>query len=233
MMINENSMRKADSLRTSFIPENPPKMLSRIVRRRALLLLRNTNASKSRNQIQRRTLVSAPKPGDGPLMERRPDRELPNVEGFRWLRTFPIFLALIALSSVAIFNYQKLSSPVVASSLYALRTNKKARELLGDEIYFKHQIPWISGEMNQLRGRIDISFSVKGKRSTGVMRFASVRPSAKAMFETTEWSLEMPDGTRVDLLDGGDPFKGIAGYSMDEDERDAALEARGFRQQLK
>ena len=29
-------------------------------------------------QIQKRTLVSAPKPGDGPLMERRPDRELPS-----------------------------------------------------------------------------------------------------------------------------------------------------------
>ncbi|KAJ8114820.1 hypothetical protein ONZ43_g4812 [Nemania bipapillata] len=126
-----------------------------------------------------------------------------------------------------------MSSPVVASTLYALRTNKKARELLGDEIYFKQQIPWISGEMNQLRGRIDINFAVKGSRSTGVMRFASVRPSARAMFETTEWSLEMPDGTRVDLLDGSDPFKGISGYSMDEEERDEALETRGFRQQIK
>ncbi|KAH8163181.1 hypothetical protein CIB48_g5086 [Xylaria polymorpha] len=119
----------------------------------------------------------------------------------------PIFVALITLSSVAIFNYQKLSSPVVASTLYALRTNQRARELLGDEIYFKHQIPWISGEMNQLRGRIDISFAVKGTRSTGIMRFASVRPSARAMFETTEWSLETPDGARIDLLEGGDPFK--------------------------
>ncbi|KAI0556246.1 DUF1783-domain-containing protein [Xylaria curta] len=208
-------------------------MLSRIVRRRALLLLRKPNGSTTRNIVQRRTLISAPKPGDGPLMERRPDRELPNVDGFRWSRTLPIFLALIALSSVAIFNYQKLSSPVVASTLYALRTNKRARELLGDEIYFKHQIPWISGEMNQLRGRIDISFAVKGTRSTGVMRFASVRPSARAMFETTEWSLETADGTRIDLLDGGDPFKGIAGYSMDEEEREAALETRGFRQQIK
>ncbi|KAI1425558.1 DUF1783-domain-containing protein [Xylaria sp. FL1777] len=208
-------------------------MLSRIVRRRALLLLRDPKTSKARNLVQRRTLISAPKPGDGPLMERRPDRELPNIDGFRWWRTLPIFLALIAASSVAIFNYQKLSSPVVASTLYALRTNKRARELLGDEIYFKHQIPWISGEMNQLRGRIDISFAVKGTRSAGVMRFASVRPSARAMFETTEWSLETSDGTRVDLLDGGNPFKGITSYPMDEEEREAALETRGFRQQLK
>ncbi|KAI0186585.1 cytochrome oxidase complex assembly protein 1-domain-containing protein [Xylaria flabelliformis] len=208
-------------------------MLSRIIRRRVLLFLRKPNSSTMRNLVQRRTLISAPKPGDGPLMERRPDRELPNTDGFRWSRTLPIFLALIALSSVAIFNYQKLSSPVVASTLYALRTNKRARELLGDEIYFKHQIPWISGEMNQLRGRIDISFAVKGTRTTGVMRFASIRPSARAMFETTEWSLETADGTRIDLLDGGDPFKGIAGYSMDKEEREAALETRGFRQQVK
>ncbi|KAI0910225.1 DUF1783-domain-containing protein [Ustulina deusta] len=205
-------------------------MLSRIVRRRALLLLRHPDAARARNLVQRRTLISAPKPGDGPLMERRPDRELPNIDGFRWWRTLPIFLALIAASSLAIFNYQKLSSPVVASTLYALRTNRRARELLGDEIYFRSQIPWISGEMNQLRGRIDISFAVKGTRSAGVMRFASVRPSARAMFETTEWSLETPDGTRIDLLDGGDPFKAIAGYPMDEEEREAT---RGFRQQIK
>ncbi|KAI0402101.1 DUF1783-domain-containing protein [Xylaria palmicola] len=208
-------------------------MLSRIVRSRALLLLRNQNASTTRTLVQRRTLISAPKPGDGPLMERRPDRELPSIEGFRWGRTLPIFLALIALSSVAIFNYQKLSSPVVSSTLYALRTNRRARELLGDEIYFRRQIPWISGEMNQLRGRIDISFAVKGTRGEGVMRFASVRPSPRGMFETTEWSLVTADGTHLDLLDGGDPFKAIAGHSMDEDELAAAQETRGFRQQVK
>ncbi|KAI1646511.1 DUF1783-domain-containing protein [Daldinia loculata] len=205
-------------------------MWSRLVRRRALLLLRNQSAS-TRSQIQRRTLVSAPKPGDGPLMERRPDRELPSINTFRWARTFPIFLALIAASSVAIFNYQKLSSPIVASTLYALRTSPRARELLGDEIYFKHQIPWIAGEMNQLRGRIDIRFPVKGTRSAAVMRFASFRPTPKGVFETTEWSLETPDGRKIDLLEGDDPFRAAPAFPMDEEEREEAT--RGFRQQLK
>ncbi|KAI0378331.1 DUF1783-domain-containing protein [Hypomontagnella monticulosa] len=205
-------------------------MWSRIVRRRAPKILRN-RCTTAQNQIQRRTLVSAPKPGDGPLMERRPDRELPNINGFRWGRTLPIFLVIIAASSVAIFNYQKLSSPVVASTLYALRTNQRARDLLGDEIYFKHQIPWIAGEMNQLRGRIDIRFPVKGTRSTAVMRFASFRPTPKGVFETTEWSLETPDGTKIDLLDGDDPFRAMAAFPMDEDEREEQV--RGFRQQLK
>lgn len=154
-----------------------------------------------------------------------------DIQPFRWARTFPLFLAIIAASSVAIFNYQKLSSPVVASTLYALRTNRKAREILGDEVYFKHQIPWIGGEMNQLRGRIDVRFAVKGTRGTAMMRFASFRPTPKGVFETTEWSLEMPDGRKVNLLDGDDPFRAMVAFPMDEEEREEAT--RGYRQQIK
>lgn len=141
----------------------------------------------------------------------------------------PVFLALVAASSLAIFNYQKMTSPVVASTLYALRTNPRAREYLGDEIYFKQQIPWIRGEMNQMQGRIDIYFAVKGTKAAGVMRFASFRPTAKGVFETTEWSLETEDGTRLDLLDEGDPFRGMR-VELDEDEEQVT---RGFRQQMK
>ncbi|KAK8025154.1 hypothetical protein PG990_002977 [Apiospora arundinis] len=219
-------------------------MFSRTVRRRALqLALRNPSTTTTSSTtatsrfptsiIQRRTLTRAPKPGDGPLMERRGDRELPHEDDytFRWGRSFPIFAILITISSLAIFNYQKSSSPVVASTLYALRTSPKARELLGDEVYFKHQIPWISGTMNQLQGRVDISFKVKGTKTEAIMRFASFRPGAKAMFETTEWSLQFPDGRTVDLLDGADPFKGLVGTPMTEEEREEAT--RGFRQQLK
>ncbi|KAK3943508.1 putative cytochrome oxidase [Diplogelasinospora grovesii] len=189
--------------------------------------------------LQHRTMISAPKPGDGPLMERRPDRELPNVEAarFRWSRTLPLFLAIVACAAVAIFNYQKLSSPVVASTLYALRTSKKAREYLGDEVYFKQQIPWISGEMNQLHGRINISFAVKGTKNTGIMRFASHRPSPRGMFETTEWSLETSDGHKIDLLEGNDIFRGIVGggggVDLDLDLDDEPAATRGFRQMPK
>lgn len=144
----------------------------------------------------------------------------------------PIFLALVAASSLAIFNYQKSSSPVVSSTLFALRGSPLAREYLGDEIYFKQQIPWISGEINQLHGRIDVRFSVKGTRASGVMRFASFRPTPKGMFETTEWSLETEDGRTIDLLDEGDPFKAMRlGDALDEDDDDDELapSTRGFR----
>lgn len=126
---------------------------------------------------------------------------------------------------------------MTSSTLYALRTSPKARAILGDEIYFKHQIPWIRGTMNQLQGRIDIWFTVKGSRGTATMRFASHRPTHRGMFETTEWSLVTEDGTWVDLLEGGDPFKSMMG---DEPEsvplplptaEQQEMATRGFRQQ--
>ena len=125
----------------------------------------------------RRTLIPPPQANSGPLLERRADRELPPVNTVpRWLRTLPIFAIVVGAATLGIFNYQKSSSSVVSSTLYALRTSPKARQILGDQIYFSQKIPWISGEMDQLHGRIDISFWVKGTKGQGKMRFRSIRP---------------------------------------------------------
>jgi cytochrome c oxidase assembly factor 1 len=126
------------------------------------------------------------------------------------MRTLPIFLVVLISSTLAIFNYQKSSSSVVSSTMYALRTSPKAREYLGDEIYFAHKMPWIWGEMNQLHGRIDIHFEVKGSMNRATMRFTSFRRTRMGAFETTEWSLETADGIKIDLLDGADPFLALA-----------------------
>ncbi|KKK24258.1 hypothetical protein AOCH_001551 [Aspergillus ochraceoroseus] len=139
----------------------------------------------ARNLVPRRTLIPAPKDNSGPLMERRADRELPSInnEQRRWIRTLPIFAVVVGAAMLGIFNYQKSSSSVVNSTLYALRTSPKAREILGDQIYFAQKIPWISGEMNQLHGRINISFWVKGTKT-------------------------QEDGAVIQLLENGnDPFR--------------------------
>ncbi|TQW03489.1 cytochrome oxidase assembly [Cordyceps javanica] len=188
---------------------------------------------RNRHAQQKRWNTPAPKAGDGPLMARRADRELPDISqvGFRWGRTLPLFAVLVAASSFAIFNYQKSSSPVIASTLYALRTSPKARAALGDEIYFKHQIPWIGGEMNQMQGRIDIHFSVRGSKGTAVMRFTSSRPSSRSLFETSEWSLRTEDGTWIDLLEDGDPFKSLLAADDALPPLEEEPVQRGFRQQ--
>lgn len=147
------------------------------------------------NAVPRRTLISAPKPNDGPLMSRRSDRALPSVSADRkWLKTMPIFLLVVTVSTLAIFNYQKSSSSVVNSTLYALRTNAQAREVLGDEVYFASQIPWIWGKMNQLHGKIDIQFWVKGTRQKALMRFKSERKTRMGYVSDTLGRLRM-EGT--------------------------------------
>lgn len=100
------------------------------------------------------------------------------------------------------------------SILYALRTSSAVREILGDEIYFKSRIPWISGELNQLHGAIDISFWVKGTKGSGKVRFVSVRKTRDGYFETLEWSLTDETGRAVQLLElegARDPMAGRRG----------------------
>ncbi|GME28067.1 Cytochrome oxidase assembly-1 [Neofusicoccum parvum] len=163
--------------------------------------------------LLRRTLVAAPKPGSGPLMQRRADRALPAVDtsSRRWYLTIPLFGAIIAGATAAIFNYQKQSSSVVESTMYALRTHPAARAALGPEIHFASGAPWIAGTIDQLHGRIDIHFSVKGREGKGVMRFRSERRQRMGYFETLEWSLTTSDGKTIQLLDvnGPDPFRRV------------------------
>lgn len=135
--------------------------------------------------LQRRTLIAAPKPDSGPLMERRADRALPSLASpNRWMRTIPVFAAIMAACTLAIFNYQKSNSSVVSSALYSLRTNEDARRILGDEIYFAQQLPWIWGSIDQVHGKIDVSFSVKGTRGQAMMRFQSVRRTRMGFVST-------------------------------------------------
>jgi cytochrome c oxidase assembly factor 1 len=123
----------------------------------------------------------------------------------------PLFLAAMTISLLAFFNYQKQESSVVTSTLYALRTNPEVRAILGDEIYFASKYPWISGEINQVHGRIDISFNVKGTKQSGQVRLRCRRKGRGGLFRTQEWSLTLLDGTRMELYDPKgdaiDPFQ--------------------------
>ena len=121
--------------------------------------------------------ASPPTAPSWPLMSRRSDRALPPIpSSWRvWAPTLPIFVIILTVSALGIFNYQKTCSPIVAATLYSLRTSEVGRRELGDEIYFRDMWPWIWGELNQLHGRVDIHFGVKGTKGRGMMRFKSER----------------------------------------------------------
>lgn len=154
------------------INHTPHIMPPRLPLRAPLEALFKRNATLT----SRRTLIAAPKPNSGPLMERRADRALPDMTPSKsWMLTVPLFLTAMAASTLAIFNYQKQNSSVVTSTMYSLRTNPVAREILGDEVYFASKIPYIGGEINQLHGKIDVVYWVKGTRQQAKMRFKSHR----------------------------------------------------------
>ncbi|EOA92184.1 cytochrome oxidase assembly protein 1 [Exserohilum turcicum] len=161
-------------------------------------------------------LIPPPKDGEI-LLERRPNRALPPVPPLispQVIRTFPIFIIAMTASLLAFFNYQKQESSVVTSTLYALRTNPLVREQLGDEIYFASKHPWIKGDINQVHGRIDVSFWVKGTKRAGEVKLRCRRKGRGGLYYTQEYSLTLDDGTRLELYDPQgnaiDPFQMIA-----------------------
>ncbi|KAF1835072.1 DUF1783-domain-containing protein [Decorospora gaudefroyi] len=162
-------------------------------------------------------LIPPPKDGEI-LLERRPNRALPPVPPLippQVLKTLPIFILAMTISLFAFFNYQKQESSVVTSTLYALRTNPAVRAELGDEIYFASKYPWIRGEINQVHGRIDISFWVKGTRAQGEVKLRCRRRGRGGLYYTQEYSLCMEDGRYLELYDplgnAIDPFQDPVG----------------------
>jgi cytochrome c oxidase assembly factor 1 len=147
---------------------------------RPSLLLRRPPPATRRSQIAIRTFGSV-FPNPPPPLHRRADRPLPALKSIT--RRVPPYLAhflvVLALAAAAIINYEKAQHSVVASCLYALRVDDRVRARLGDEIYFAHRIPWISGSIDPMHGKIDISFWVKGTDGKALMRYRCTRRRRK------------------------------------------------------
>ncbi|OLL22310.1 Kinetochore protein spc25 [Neolecta irregularis DAH-3] len=141
------------------------------------------------------------------------DRPLPSVTAGRNVRIawFIGALATWGVSLAAIFNYEKQSSPVVHSTLYSLRRNAIAKEILGDDIQHSSKWPWITGTINPQHGKIDMSYKVKGERryalsdlvygigGEGLMTFHCIRRSKRSEWEVITWKITDSTGRAVDL----------------------------------
>lgn len=192
-------------------------MLARALLRRPTPLLRRRYASTTtappdpKHIMKPLTPPSAPQYPPG-LMQRQPARarNLPTLAELnpntRWLRTLPIFTAIIVISALGIFNYQKVNSPVITANLYSLRTNPAVRAVLGREVYFGSKWAWVHGSINLVSGKIDVWFWVGGTARKGICTFKANRYGGKSgTWKTMEWSLKL-EGTQevMDLLEGAE-----------------------------
>ncbi|KAF9585170.1 hypothetical protein BGW38_003608 [Lunasporangiospora selenospora] len=112
---------------------------------------------------------------------------------------FYVALGLVGLGfwvgSIAVLaNHQRQGTSIVRGTLFNVKYDTKARELLGEDIDFVNpKWPWISGTIAHLKGRVDIEYQVRGEKAEGRVHFVAIRPVRKWI--TADFTLTMPDGT--------------------------------------
>ncbi|KAH3682204.1 hypothetical protein WICPIJ_006825 [Wickerhamomyces pijperi] len=132
------------------------------------------------------------------------ERELPDplkeVRSNRY--KFIAFVTLMGISSFLIFNYEKLNSPIVTTTLHFLRRSQTMKDVLGEKIDFASAFPWVRGQLNQVQGKVNIEFHVKGTKGEGKIKLRADREDRLSDFLIHEWCLiDDKDGKVYDLLE--------------------------------
>lgn len=112
--------------------------------------------------------------------------------------TFLVFAAGMTAACLGIFNYEKVSSPIMNATMYFLRRSDDARELLGNKITYDGLFPWIDGEVNTMKGIVDCSTSICGDKSSALM-ILKAEKKADEKFTIIQWLLIGENGEIVDL----------------------------------
>lgn len=112
--------------------------------------------------------------------------------------TFLVFAAGMTVACLGIFNYEKVSSPIMNATMYFLRRSEHARELLGSKITYDGLFPWIYGEVNTMKGMVDCTTSICGDKSSALMVLKAEK-KADDKFTIIQWLLIGENGEVVDL----------------------------------
>ncbi|ORX33650.1 cytochrome oxidase complex assembly protein 1-domain-containing protein [Kockovaella imperatae] len=122
-----------------------------------------------------------------------------------------ILLGTLGLSAWGIFllyatNAERLASSAMRSVQFHLRHSPDVSALLGKRVRLEEPPwfigdPWISGTVNTMQGRIDLSFRVRGDDASGTIYFTSIRPHQGDPWRILRYKLITDSGTTVRLED--------------------------------
>ncbi|CEI91568.1 hypothetical protein G6F70_002134 [Rhizopus microsporus] len=94
------------------------------------------------------------------------DRQLPSPSPpsrKRWIWAGAGVGAVVwAVGLGAALNHQRLSSSVVHGTLFTVKYDPRVIALVGDRVNYADKWPWIGGTVNHLKGKVDITFDIKG-----------------------------------------------------------------------
>lgn len=103
-------------------------------------------------------------------------------------------------------NRERLNSSVMRLVKSRVQEAPEVHALVGEPVVLERCItgdPWITGVVNPLKGKVDVSFRINGPQGAAAVYFTSVRPNPQAQFEVLRF-LVVPDvdsSTAVSLLD--------------------------------
>ncbi|AJR38676.1 Coa1p [Saccharomyces cerevisiae YJM451] len=183
---------------TKGLPKVTPSVAKAVLVRNSLLHSFSTSA-RFNNSVAEDEAKIVLKDKNRPL---RIDRELPDPTTERRKRIAGFLLFSVAIGSALslIFNYEKTESPIISNTLYYIRRSPATKNILGESIEFDGIIPWVYGELNSVKGRINITFYIKGdKNVTGTVRLVADRNTHDEEFLIHEWSVTAA-GQKIDLL---------------------------------
>ncbi|CAD6618892.1 XXYS1_4_G0054440.mRNA.1.CDS.1 [Saccharomyces cerevisiae] len=183
---------------TKGLPKVTPSAAKAVLVRGSLLHSFSTSA-RFNNSVAEDEAKIVLKDKNRPL---RIDRELPDptTERRKRIAGFVLFSVAIGSALSLIFNYEKTESPIISNTLYYIRRSPATKNILGESIEFDGIIPWVYGELNSVKGRINITFYIKGdKNVTGTVRLVADRNTHDEEFLIHEWSVTAA-GQKIDLL---------------------------------
>ncbi|OXC70276.1 hypothetical protein AYX13_01186 [Cryptococcus neoformans] len=141
------------------------------------------------------------------IYERPGGRELPKVRG---TAPFVIALGLLGLGwglfILHATNSERLSSSVLRQATFQLRNSKEVIALLGENVRLVEEwwalgAPWISGTINLMQGRVDLSFRIRGSKGAGTVYFTSIRPQEQGAWRIVRYKVIADDGQVIRLED--------------------------------
>ncbi|ODN76735.1 hypothetical protein L202_05354 [Cryptococcus amylolentus CBS 6039] len=149
---------------------------------------------------------------DGPskprlIYERPGGRDLPKAKS---VVPFVVALGLLGLGwglfILHATNTERLSSSVLRQVTFQMRNSPDVMSVLGDNVKLVEEwwalgSPWISGTINLMQGRVDLSARLKGERQAGTVYFTSIRPQSQGAWRIVRYKVIADDGTVLRLED--------------------------------
>ncbi|OCF57989.1 hypothetical protein L486_04016 [Kwoniella mangroviensis CBS 10435] len=142
------------------------------------------------------------------IYERPGDRDLPKVGLTLSSAGSVIALGLLGLGWGAFLlhatNAERLASSVLRQVTFQLRNSKEVISVLGENVrlvenWWALGQPWISGTINLMQGRVDLSFRVRGDKGAGTVYFTSIRPQEQGAWRIVRYKIIADDGEVVRL----------------------------------